>query len=360
MKKILLTVASALIALSMAAQSAEIIKGKKYVEASDLTLIGKIIDTPNPYHRVDTVKYKGFTKSENIKVRTTTGLAVVFKTDSKFIAVKPEYGYKHNTEATCGNATHGFDLYIKRDGKWIFAGCNSDPKKAEFNIVSNMDGSMHECLMYLPNYSELYSLKVVVDAKSTIEAMESPFRGRVGIFGSSYTHGISTSRSGMSYPAQFTRETGIQLLSLACSGNSKLQPYFAKVIEDADVDAMIFDSFSNPDAKMIEERLFPFIEQIQRSHPDIPLIFMQTIYREYRNFDLGKEKQEQDKMDMAEKLMKEACKKYKNVYFIVPKATIPSHNATVDGVHPNDEGYTIWEKSIEKPVLKILKKYGIQ
>ena len=54
-------------------------KNVKYVftEASELNLIGKIHeDTPNPYHRVDTVKYKGFTKSENNQVRCSAGLAV--------------------------------------------------------------------------------------------------------------------------------------------------------------------------------------------------------------------------------------------------------------------------------------------
>jgi cell division protein YceG involved in septum cleavage len=33
-----------------------------YTEASDLTLVGKLFtDTPNPYHRVDTLIHKGFT-----------------------------------------------------------------------------------------------------------------------------------------------------------------------------------------------------------------------------------------------------------------------------------------------------------
>lgn len=30
------------------------------------------------------------------------------------------------------------------------------------------------------------------------------------------------------------------------------------------------------------------------------------------------------------------------------------------GSHPNDYGYTLWAKSIEKPLLKILKKHGIK
>jgi lysophospholipase L1-like esterase len=33
---------------------------------------------------------------------------------------------------------------------------------------------------------------------------------------------------------------------------------------------------------------------------------------------------------------------------------------SVDGTHPGDYGYTLWAKSIEKPLLKILEKYGIK
>ena len=68
-----------------------------FTEASDLNLIGKIIEnTPNPYHRVDTVKYKGFTKGENSQVRSSAGLAVLFKTNSSVISVLTDFGYMNN------------------------------------------------------------------------------------------------------------------------------------------------------------------------------------------------------------------------------------------------------------------------
>jgi ATP-dependent protease ClpP protease subunit len=68
-----------------------------------------------------------------------------------------------------------------------------------------------------------------------------------------------------------------------------------------------------------------------------------------------------DKQDMAAKLMKEACKKYKNVYFIdCTDAADALQETSVDGTHPGDYGYSLWAKSIEKPLLKILKKYGIR
>ena len=92
MKRIMTILALVLVAGALNAQTP---KNVKYVftEASELNLIGKIHkDTPNPYHRVDTVKYKGFTAGENRQVRCPAGLAVLFKTNSTTISVKTEYG----------------------------------------------------------------------------------------------------------------------------------------------------------------------------------------------------------------------------------------------------------------------------
>ncbi|MBR4756628.1 MAG: SGNH/GDSL hydrolase family protein [Bacteroidales bacterium] len=345
----------------MAAQTA----ADKYVytEASSLTLTGKLMDTPNPYHRVDTVKFKGFTKSENNQVRNSSGIAVAFFTNSTAISIKTVYGEIGHPTNTNGIAARGYDLYIRKDGKWLWAaaGVPSDANLDKpYTLIVDMDPGMKECLLYLPLYSEVLSVKIGVENGSTLEGAPNPFRHRIGIFGSSYTHGSSTGRAGMAYPAQFSRKTGLQLLSLGCSGNSKLQPYFADVLAAADVDAFIFDAFSNPNPTMIKERLFPFIEKIQASHPGKPLIFQRTIYRESRNFNGGSDKSEQAKMDVADSLMKIACKQYKDVYYIYPDATAKNHEASIDGTHPSNYGYQLWAESIEKPVKRILKKYGIK
>ncbi len=332
-----------------------------YTEASDLTLTGKLIDTPNPYHRVDTIRFKGFTKSENNQVRNSAGIAVAFRTNSPTISVLTKYGDVGWPNNTGGYSARGYDLYIRRDGQWIWAGagCPGDLEKP-FNLISGMDGTMKECLMYLPILSEEHSVKIGVTEGSVLEPLSNPFRGRIGIFGSSFTHGISTSRAGMAYPAVFSRETGLQMLSLGCSGNCKLQDYFADVLAAADVDAFVFDSFSNPSPEQIKERLFPFIEKVQAAHPGKPLIFQRTIYREWRNFNTKTADFEARRIAVADSLMKIACKKYKDVYYIHPNASAPDHETTQDGTHPSDRGYQLWARSIEKPIKKILRKYGIR
>ena len=363
MRKTIAILMLSLAAVTMSAQKNPV--KYNFTEASDLTMVGKLMtDTPNPYHRVDTVKFKGFTAGENKQVRMSAGLSVAFRTDSKTITVKTKYLDRGFPTNTGGLAARGYDLYIKKDGKWLWAASKvTHDQKPDDNVVliGNLDGSMHECLMYLPILSEEKSIQIGVNEGAVIEAIDNPFRHRIGIFGSSFTHGISTSRAGMSYPDQLSRMTGLQFLSLGCSGNCKLQPYFADVLCAADVDAFVFDSFSNPTPEQIKERLFPFIEKVQAAHPGVPMIFQKTIYRESRNFNTSSDKGEGRRMEVVDSLMNIAVKKYPDVYFVTATcATAPNHETSVDGTHPSDYGYTLWAESIRKPIMKILKKYGIR
>jgi len=342
----------------------------KYTEASKLNLIGKPLpNTPNPYHRVDTVIFKGFNITENRQVRCPVGMAVLFKSNTSNISIATQWGYINNSVSTMPIAYKGYDLYIKNaKGEWQYAASgagklNEKEQKDTLTLIENMDGNMHDFMLYMPMYSEVKSCKIGVDPKASIESLESPFRHRIAVYGSSFTHGVSTSRSGMSWPMQFMRHTGFQIASMGSSGRCLMQPYYTTVLESMQADAFIFDTFSNPDANMIRERLIPFIDRLIKAHPGKPLIFQRTIYRERRNFDTALEKREAEKAKAVEEMFTELKNgkdkaKYKDVYLITPNAS-DNHETSVDGTHPNNYGYTLWSRSIEEPVKNILKIYGI-
>ncbi len=335
----------------------------RFVDATELTLIGKGLPTPHPYHRIDTMLYKGFTKSENQQVRCSAGLALVFKTNSTRINVWPTYLYESKGDNQPGIARAGFDLYIRSNNEWVYAASLAPRTRGEaFALIENMDTTDKECLLYLPNYSELNTLQIGIDDNATITATANPFLHKIMVFGSSFTHGISTSRAGMSYPLQIQRKTGWNICSIACSGNCKMQPYFANYLADVkDAEAFVFDAFSNPDAEMIEERTIPFIARLHAVHPGKPLIFVQTIYREKRNFDKRADAIEIAKIEAARKVMAQAVKQFSDVYFIeIPTMTGNDHVTSADGIHPSDLGYWRWAHSLQPELQKILRKYGIQ
>src|SRR3546814_662722 len=123
-------------------------------------------------------------------------------------------------------AFEGLDLYIKRDGRWQYAGvarpatneCN------EYTVVQDMEPGDKECLLYLPLYDETTSVQIGVEAGANISARPNPFSKNILVYGSSIVHGASASRPGLAYPARLSRETGYHFLNFGVSVTEKMEP----------------------------------------------------------------------------------------------------------------------------------------
>ena len=363
MKKILLTFAAIAITTFVSAQET------RYYNAAELNVIGKPIPTSKDFTRIDTSAYKFNDNVIDEYACHSTGLAVLFATDSPFIKAKWQTSPKNASENMTAIAQKGLDLYIKQDGQWVFAGVGrpkmeNGPEYDQHSgtIVKSMAPGRKECLMYLPLYDRLDSLFIGVEEGSYIEPIDNPFKYRIVVKGSSVTHGLAASRPGMTYGARLGRDNGFYTFNLGFSGKSKLQEEYARYLADIkDVDAFIFDAFSNPSAEIIHESFDRFVEIIREAHPEIPLIFMQTERRESRNFDTWREDFETKKQAAAEEEIRERMKTDKHIYFL-PSDDFLGHDhiATSDGSHPTDLGFTRMLESIEPKILKILKKYGIR
>ena len=336
----------------------------KYTDAASLTIVNKAQPGGPAFQRIDVARYPELTPTVTRYYRYSTGLAVVFRTDSRNIRAR----WTTVNQLPGANSTliaqRGLDLYIRRDGKWVFAGVGVPSKSGtqhEAPVVEHMDTTMKECLLYLPLFDEVKTLEIGVDAGARIEAAPNPFRHRIVVIGSSITHGTGLSRPGMAYPAQLERATGFEFVNLGASGQCKMEQFFAHVAAACEADAFLFDSFSNPSAQQIEERLEPFVATIRAAHPTTPLIFLQTEVRESRNFNDKIRKFEDDKRAASEAGMQRLLKQDKNIYFLNPGMPLgDDHDATVDGVHPSDLGHGRILEVIRPQIVKILKKHDIR
>lgn len=361
MKHTLTIILSALMCLSASAQV-------KWHDAADLTIIGKPIPTSKPFARIDTSAYKFNSKTIDTYANYSTGLAVLFETDSRTIMARWTTGSGNSGQNQTAIAQKGLDMYILEDGKWIFAGTgNPVMKKAPFNkhegtIVTDMAEGTKQCLLYLPLFDRVDDLEIGLEDGASIVAIANPFRHNIIVHGSSITHGASASRSGMTYAARLGRDNGWYTSNLGFSGSCKLQKEYARYLADIkDVDAFIFDTFSNPTAEEIGDRFNEFVDIVRAVHPEVPMIFLQTERREIRNFNVRRDASEQAKQDAAEQAVKARMKTDKHIYFIDSEGFLgDDHLGTVDGTHPNDLGFTHMLEVITPKIKKILKKYGIK
>lgn len=338
MKRFFLALLSVFIGFAALAED-----GLKYVDASTLTVIGKPKPTEKPFARIDGFDFKH--SGINGKCRQSTGLAVVFKTDSHIIRAEWTTGSSCPTNMTA-IGQKGLDLYIKEGGRWLFAGVGTPTMKEPFTkhsctIISDMRDGEKECLLYLPLYDRIDSLMLGIEEGASIESMPNPFEYNIIFEGSSITHGAAAGRPGMSYTGLLGLKYGLYCMNMGFSGNSKLQKELAEYMAGLEgIDAFVFDAFSNPSAEEIETRFDTFMDILRKAHPTTPVIFLQTETRETRNFNMVKEKFEADKQAAAERKVRERMLVDPNMYFIGSEGFMPEFGfSTTDGTHPNDYAF---------------------
>ena len=365
MKKILFILSAALLALGMSVQVQA--QTLKWIDASTLNIIGQAEPTGKPYDRINTQEHK-MPENTIAYCGFSTGLAVVFTTDSHVISARWTTSQSMPGVNMSAITQKGLDLYIRDGEEWVYAGVARPTitaekrDKHEYTIVNNGPDGKKECLLYLPIWDRVESLEIGVEEGSAIAAMENPFRHKIIVHGSSITHGASSSRSGMTYPALMERRTGLYMINLGYSGMSTLQEEFAHYLAQVeDADAFVFDTFSNPSAEVIAERFDKFVDIIREKHPTTPLIFTQTIRRDTRNYNLKTEDFESRKQAMAEKKVRERMQRDENIYFLDSEGWIGyDHLGTADGTHPTDLGFMRMVEHMEPQIVNILKKYGIK
>lgn len=336
----------------------------KYIDATTLTVLGQATNVPgHPFSRLNPEQY-GIRGSLAFKCLQSTGMCIAFKTDSRIIAAKWKTSNLKVVGTNCGaTAQKGLDLYIRDNGRWVFAGVAAPDMKGDCihhrqTIVSGMNDAEKECLLYLPMFDTIDSLEIGIGKENYVTALQNPFSHRIIFHGSSITHGSAASRSGMNYVSRFERETGLYCINLGFSGQGKLQEFFARSLADIKADAFVFDLFSNPSPDEIRSRFDKFVDIVREAHPDTPLIFVQTIRREKRNFNIEAELLEQAKQDAGRKMTLARRKHDKNVYYIDSKGFLSEDSlSTADGTHPTDKGFSEMLEKLEPELKKILKHY---
>ncbi len=333
-----------------------------FIDARNLTLIGKVQDSEPFYHRLDTAAYPAIPRNVKILATRSAGLAISFKTNSSTISAKWCTSSHATEDNMTGIAYEGMDLYIKRNNRWQYAGV-ARPRSndcSEAVIVENMASGDKTCLLFLPTYDETISLKIGVDSGSAMIPVDNPFKRKILIYGSSIVQGASASRPGLAYPAKLSRETGYNFINLGFSGNGKMGPEVADMIAHMDVDAFILDCVPNPTPGELLGRTANLVSTIRRVHPKAPIIAIQSVAREKGNFDT----KIAATIAQKDKYFKQEIEKLQqhdnNLYLISADGLLgDDQEGTTDGIHPNDLGFDRMLKNIRPRILKILRRYGI-
>ncbi len=280
------------------------------------------------------------------------GGRVRFCTDSRYIAVEATLGSVGKMPHFPLTGSAGFDLYegLRRVATFQPAFTIDHELFGEVTLPAS---AMAEYTLHLPLYSEVKSLRILLDRDARLEAATPYGSLPVVYYGSSITQGGCASRPGTAYPAIVGRRLGLDHVNLGFSGSARSETAMADYISGLPMSAFVLDYDHNaPSAAHLRATHAPLFRAVRAAHPHIPIVCI-TAPTLYQGDNAERKQVIRETVETARAAGDE------NAYYLdmaeYLAAAGVAQEATVDDNHPNDLGFFYMANAVEEVLKKALK-----
>jgi hypothetical protein len=258
-------------------------------------------------------------------------------------------------------ASSGLDLYAKTDaGKWRWLGIGQPTfPETTAALVTGIPATEREFMVYLPLRNGVTSLEFGVPKGATIKPgpARAPGSKPILFYGTSITHGIGASRAGMTHVAMLGRTFNREVINLGFSGNGRMEPEVVKFVAELDPAVFVLDCLPNMNPQQITERTVPGVKQLRAAHPNTPILLVED-----RNMQTGfliearRKGNEANHAALREAFAALKAENVPQIYYLEGANLLGDDGeATVDGSHPTDLGFTRQAAEFERVLRPVLK-----
>lgn len=292
----------------------------------------------------------------------TAGGRVRFKTSSPYIAINAHMSNICKVSHMTLSASAGFDVYIEKNGKSIFAFSYIPPTEITegYSELKNIDTEIfgnapYNVTINFPLYSGVDNLYIGLKKDSLLEKSTPYINDKPVVFyGSSITQGGCASRPGNCYQNLISKNLNMDYINLGFSGSAKGEPEISDYMSKLSMCCFVCDYDHN--AAVLEDLIkthYAMYEKIRENNPNIPYIMIsRPCIRQSESADVTARR----------RIIKESYEKAiangdKNVYFIDGSTFFQGDHVdecTVDLVHPNDLGFFRMSEKIGELLKKLL------
>ena len=361
---------------SIATAYADVLPGFRYEDATNFQIINKGWDnTTEPYTRLPQQYMDSCRDEQKWLYNHSSGIAVRFATNSKRIAA--QYNLKNNfhMQHMAMTGIKGTDLYYLNEERGVWEHVNTArPQEKNFKAdsiqsklyVENLDGEMHEYMIYLPLYDGINWLQIGVDstAELTMPRVENPRRmGKIVLYGTSIQQGGCASRVGMVPSAMIQREYNLECVNISTSGNARMDLYIAQAMASIE-DAICFvvDPVPNCTKDRLDTITYDFIKILRTLRPEVPIIMVEGIMYPYtRHNSFFADYLPQKNASFRRAYEQHKAENPKGLYYMTHDGQVgPEMEGTVDGVHLTDYGFRAYADILEVIIKKALDNTGVK
>lgn len=353
-----LLISTAIAPVAIAADEPE--KPWTYVDAQNLRIINHAFagETERTYARLPRYVKDSIPEGRELwdRQQCSSGIGVRFATNSTRIGCKYTLYWDTHMIHMADTGLKGTDLYIlEGDSVWRHVNTNrpyvkkdengNKTKLVESTYVSNLDGQMHEYVIYFPLYDGIEDFSVKIDSGAVItkgrpEVINA--NRRIVAYGTSILQGGCASRTGMAATNIIGRELNCEVVNLGFSGEGKQDTYVVRAMATIpDVDVFLLDPVPNCTEMMCDTLTYNFVKTLRALRPDVPIVMLEGPIYPYARYDsfFGKylPKKNNAFRRNYERLKAENPN---NLYYVTSEGLDgPEDDGTVDGIHLTDLGF---------------------
>ncbi|MBN2376612.1 MAG: SGNH/GDSL hydrolase family protein [Sedimentisphaerales bacterium] len=291
----------------------------------------------------------------------SAGMCVFFKSDAPEIHARwhllsPNLAMDHMP----ATGVSGLDLYARDDqGRWRWLAIGRPTQqKMQSKLVSGIESTLRDYMIYLPLYNGLELLEIGVPKNTQFVPVPPRKQKPILFYGTSITQGGCASRPGMCHSAILQRRLNRPVINLGFSGNGKMEKEVAQLLAELDPCVYVIDCLPNMNAQLVTERTEPLVKIIRQARPDTPIVLVED--RTYSNAAFFPAKQKHHAANRA--ALRQAYENllaagFKNLHYVEGQNLLGSDGSgTVDGSHPTDLGFVRMADALEAVLKPILKK----
>ena len=353
-----LLISTAIAPVAIAADEPE--KPWTYVDAQNLRIINHAFagETERTYARLPRYVKDSIPEGRELwdRQQCSSGIGVRFATNSTRIGCKYTLYWDTHMIHMADTGLKGTDLYIlEGDSVWRHVNTNrpyvkkdengNKTKLVESTYVSNLDGQMHEYVIYFPLYDGIEDFSVKIDSGAVItkgrpEVINA--NRRIVAYGTSILQGGCASRTGMAATNIIGRELNCEVVNLGFSGEGKQDTYVARAMATIpDVDVFLLDPVPNCTEMMCDTLTYNFVKTLRALRPDVPIVMLEGPIYPYARYDSFFGKYLPKKNDPFRRNYERLkAENPDNLYYVTSEGLDgPEDDGTVDGIHLTDLGF---------------------
>lgn len=346
-----------------------------YVDAQNLRIINHAFagETERTYARLPRYVKDSIPEGRDLwdRQQCSSGIGVRFATNSTRIGCKYTLFWDTHMIHMADTGLKGTDLYIlEGDSVWRHVNTNrpyvkkdadgNKTKLVESTYVSNLDGEMHEYVIYFPLYDGIEDFYVKVDSGATITVGRPEVinaERKIVAYGTSILQGGCASRTGMAATNIIGRELNCEVVNLGFSGEGKQDTYVARAMASIpDVDVYLLDPVPNCTEMMCDTLTYDFVKTLRTLRPEVPIVMLEGPIYPYARYDsfFGKYLPKKNAA-FRRNYDRLKAENPNNLYYVTSENLDGvEDDGTVDGIHLTDLGFVHYANKmipILRPIL---------